>query len=223
MARHHTQSNPKISAHRRNDRRTQRVDSGSRLGVTEVLASHSSAHLFCDTLTRGQKRALSQRLVALNTFGTARKAGLTQECAARKAGFSATTFWRYTRHIWDLGLDAIIPATANCGRASALKKLGVTARVANAVKRIQKATGCGNAAAWFAYARRANCPSAIADYLKTANVIPPSLFDATRIAPKTRHSDLPQSGRAVKHPARRKALQRAATVNFLINPTPKNA
>lgn len=99
------------------------------------------------------------------------RAGLSAAKAARIAGISYTTLWRWRRRIW--------PDTRRSGRRSAASQLRPSKRLLSVVRRRQ-AIGMGNSASWRSLASYSACPKALTAYLRSTRAVAPSLLALTR-------------------------------------------
>jgi len=135
-------------------------------------ADRQSAPFDFSELSRSQRREVQRRSHLLNRVAALKAAGLSEARAARKVGLSVQSLWRWrTRRI--------VPNTHLCGVRSTLEKLQVPQIVLRRVRALQLA-GRTPAAAWREIAKDRTCPPHIADYLRTARTLPPSLIKATR-------------------------------------------
>ena len=134
-------------------------------------------------LTAGQTSALAFRLRRLGRFDQYRQEGFSKEAAAKKAGVSPATLWRWQTALEKHGEAGLIPGISP-GRKSAAAAFMIALEIIAAVERLQLG-GRGNAAGWLAFAEDPKCPPALAAFLRTAKTMPPSFLSATRLKKST--------------------------------------
>ena len=126
-------------------------------------------------LTPAAVKEIFRRDEALRRFSAFLGQGLSREKAARRVGESVPTIWRWLK-------QGLVPRTFRCGRTAMLEKLAVPRSLLLMQKRIQKSKRVGNLAAWKVLAKHRACPAALARFLKSAKVLPPSMMSSTRLS-----------------------------------------
>jgi uncharacterized protein YoaH (UPF0181 family) len=118
------------------------------------------------------KKEIRRRQNILADFRELVAAGMSRGAAARKAGSTYPTVWRWLRRS--------TPDTFRCGRKSPFNEANVSAEIVERIQELQL-TGLSNPAAWWSIASEEICPPSLADFLRAAKRIPPSFLKATRL------------------------------------------
>jgi hypothetical protein len=119
-------------------------------------------------------REVKRRIAILTRFLELRRAGLSNVRAAKKAGTSATTVWRWKNR-------GVQPRTGSCGRKAIINQIAIPGVVVKKIQRLQL-SGLGNTTAWRALAKDRACPPALRKYLRRARTsVAPSLLALTRL------------------------------------------
>ena len=132
------------------------------------------------TISTNTQREQARRAWLLQRFERLLASGKSQTDTAKALRVSPTTLWRWKRRLAEGGRDALAPQTHNCGRNSAAELLPITPQIIDTIQRlafVHKSTD----AAWREYAKRPDCPGEIADFIRSAKTLPPSLRDLARL------------------------------------------
>lgn len=121
------------------------------------------------------------RLQLLNAYATLREGGTRGRLAARQAGASVPTLWRWHRRYAQAGLAGLETRFKSVHRPSRLDKLGVVVpeQTLACVRRLSVERG-GNLRAWRAYLASPECPPNLRAALQ-GRAVPESLRRATRL------------------------------------------
>jgi len=126
------------------------------------------------------QRELARRAHLLHRFERLVANGASKEEAAKKVRVSQATLWRWRQRLNEGGREALAPQTHKCGRNSAAELLPITPQIIDTVQRLAFVRKSPDAA-WREYAERPDCPSEIADYIRSVKTLPPSLRDLARL------------------------------------------
>jgi len=121
-----------------------------------------------------------QRLETLRRFSGFLKNHSTTK-AARMAGSSVPTIWRWQKQLKARGLAGLLPKTSRCGRHSPFAKVRLTAAAVRELEMLHVEHAGNPRAAWQKFAKSPSCPPLIARAVQRSGKAPAPLIDIGRV------------------------------------------
>ena len=139
---------------------------------SSVFAAHIGGCSPAAPHTRNQRSTVQRRQRILDLVAELKAAGWSEANAAKFAGASTSSLWRWRR--------CIVPQWNYCGRSSIFDTFKISANLISKVQKLRIA-GLSNRNAWCTLANIPSCPKDLAAYLRLAPAIPPKFFAASRV------------------------------------------
>jgi hypothetical protein len=147
------------------------------IGATAHLAGQSR-----QTLSSAEELATQQRFNQLARFQALVSSGLSQAKSAKQCGFGRTSAWRWAKRFEAGGLAALAPQHDRCGRRGIAAHAGLTPALVKLLQAI--ILGVGSVTRGFRlFAETSVCPPRLAQSIRKAKTIPPSLRRLVAIQP----------------------------------------
>lgn len=130
---------------------------------------------------RRRQAIARQRLQTLENYSRLKKLHPTAE-AARLAGSSMPTIWRWQKQFIARGLAGLLPRTARCGRPSLFKNVRLTAQAVRELELLHVEHSGSPRAAWQQFAKSPSCPPVMASYVRRTGRAPGPLAGIGRVS-----------------------------------------